>query len=280
RAVMVTGHVGYSDVSLLPRDWNQVWLCISSAALQDSRWLRELAVHLPHAVFVSFLPGLRDRELIHAQLCGQKLLTGLITFIAWQAPLPAEQVEKGEGIRYWLPPLTPALFEEGLEESAALLKRGGMWARTRRSLAGQMALGSSLLLCTIAALELSNWSFRDFRASPDTVLAAKAAREAMAIASAHHNTSPGMFPWMARSFWLRSGIFLSTYIVPFDIEAYLRFHFQKVGKQTELALSTWMMEAKNKGLSYREIEKLHRRLIVMRRDTDVHPTTLPDKDVW
>jgi 2-dehydropantoate 2-reductase len=36
--------------------------------------------------------------------------------------------------------------------------------------------------------------------------------------------------------------------MPFDLEAYLEFHFTKVGPQTRLMLETWVRHARDAGL--------------------------------
>ena len=77
QSVYVEDYQAYASFDSLPRDWDQVWLCVSSAAIQDATWIQQFSDHLPDSIFVSFLPGLRDKENIAAQLSGQKLVCGL-----------------------------------------------------------------------------------------------------------------------------------------------------------------------------------------------------------
>src|SRR5690554_5786596 len=91
-----------SDVEEVAQNrWDQVWLCISSTALKGD-WLAELCARIGDATLVSLQPGLEDLEYVAQVYDPAKIVAGLITFIAYQSPLPGDKL--GPGVAYLLPP--------------------------------------------------------------------------------------------------------------------------------------------------------------------------------
>jgi len=234
--------------------WDQVWLCISSTALLGD-WLGPLVQAAGEARLVSFQPGLRDGELVAAHLPPERVVKGLIAFSSWHSPLNAQD-RLPAGMAYWFPPLSPCLFEgEGAAFIVTLLRRGGLPARVGPAQA-TTARGSAFLLPTVAALECAGWTFAGLREGPWSALAADAAKEAMAIAAAHLSIGKGPMGALANGCMVRLASRAAPVVAPFDIEAFLRAHFEKVGDQTELALDTWITEGQSRGLPVSRITEL------------------------
>ena len=238
--------------------WDQVWLCVSSPALRQGDWLDGLIAAIGDATLVTLQPGLEDRALLLARLPAERLVSGMITFIAWAAPLPGEQLSP-PGIMVWVPPLSPSPFSGDPARVEAIVNRlrsGGLAAREVADVAANTAIGSGVLLPFIASLETAGWTFAGFRAGGASAMAVAAIREAVAVSAAYHAVKPPfglrlLAPWM-----LRLASRLVPRVAPFDVETYLRYHFTKVGDQTRAGLETWISEGARRGLSVEALRRL------------------------
>ncbi len=246
--------------------WDQLWLCISSPALQGD-WLGPTLAAVGSARVVSFTPGLRDGELLGSYLPAERRLKGLITFSAWEAPLPGAPSGPAH-LAYWSPPLSPNLFEgPGAAEIAAQLRAGGLSARQGPAEA-MTARGSSILLPAVAAMECAGWTFAGLRSAPWAGLAGRAAAEALAISSAHLGVGSGPMGILAGAGLLRLLSHAAPLVAPFDIERFFEVHFRKVGQQTSLALKSWIAEGQGRGLPVQALQELDEALTRSRHATD------------
>lgn len=238
--------------------WDQLWICVSSTGLRGD-WLPPLLAAAPTATVVTLQPGLEDRALLLEHVAADRLVTGLITFIAWQAPLPGEDAPDPPGIMYWLPPLVSVPFSGPAHRVLPLtevLRRGGMRARTQDDLPAQMAVSAAAMSPAMAALETAGWSLAAFRRGDAAALGAAAGRQSMLTAAAYHNRPP---PAAARLLWpltLRLIALVGPRVVPFDLETYLRYHFTKVGDQTRSALRTTLRQARENRQPHDAVERL------------------------
>lgn len=245
--------------------FDQLWLCISSAGLAEAG-LGELIDAAGDALLLSFQPGLRDGELLRARVGAGRLARGIITFSAWNAPLPGEPPTEPH-LAYWTPPLSPGLFEgPAAGEIAARLQSGGLPARPGP--AGAMtARGSAILLPLVAAMECGGFTFAGLRTAPWAELAGRAARQALAISMAHEGIGAGPMGLLAHGGVLRLVSHLAPLVAPFDIERFFAVHFQKTGAQTMLALGAWIEEGRARGLPVDAIEVLRDHLTRVRNET-------------
>lgn len=229
--------------------WDQVWLCISSTALRGD-WLPAIVAAMGDAALVSLLPGLRDRDLLTPLVPPERLVIGLIAFSSWHAPLDGEALPE-PGMAWWHPPMSPSLFSGPpalVDPIVAALRAGGCPA-ARGDATAAAARGSSFLVPVVAAMECAGWSFAGLRQARHATLAARAAREALAISTAHLGLSPGPAALLASPTVVRLATRAVPLVAPMDFEAFLRVHFSKVGDQTLLALDTWVDEGKARGLA-------------------------------
>lgn len=253
-------------------DYDQVWLCVASNALQGA-WLDELGAALPKATFVSLQPGLEERRALEQRLGAERLVHGLITFIAWQAPLPGESLSP-PGIMYWLPPLSATPFSgarERVQPIVETLRRGGCPAKRVDDVAVMAAAGESLLQPLVAALEASDWSFAKLSRGPMLAVGVTGIRQTFAIASAYLGRKLPPLVHLARPSLVRLVIWLAPKVLPFDIERYMAYHFSKVGAQTRMLLASYIEQARAKQLPHDALDTLHARLLALPRGHDEHP---------
>jgi 2-dehydropantoate 2-reductase len=229
--------------------FDEVWLCVSSPALQGE-WLGALAEATPGAVWVLLQPGIDDRALLLRHVPEARLVQGLIPFMSWMAPLPGEQV-RVPGVMFYQPPLTPAPFsgpKEAVNTIVSTLRRGGQPARAAANVDLETALGSSLLLPIVGALELHGWSFSRLRGEGGTAAAATCARATVAIAARIHGQAPP--PWLGLvrgpALWLAT--LIAPVALPLDLERFFERHFRKVGDQTRGSLQALVERGQGFGM--------------------------------
>ncbi len=227
---------------------DEVWLCMSSTALKGD-WLEPLLRASGQARVVTLQPGLEDRAHLLEFVPEERLVTGLIGFMSWQAPLPGEQVTPG--VRFWHPWTMTSVFSgSGAEDIVRRLKAGGCPCKAGDARV-EMALGSALLQPIVGHLECVDWTFS--RLSERSARVAACQQQVMAVAAGFLGvptkmTPPGFVITLAGS--------LVPAVVPVDIQAFFRWHFTKVGDQTRAMLVTWIEQGKARGLPVDEIEAL------------------------
>jgi 2-dehydropantoate 2-reductase len=224
--------------------FDQIWLTVASDALRGP-WLDELLAASREAAVVLLQPDLDDRKLLLERVEEARLVQGLIGFLSFQSPLPRAP-NLPEGIGYTLLPGSLNAFDGSrAEEVVALLRKGGMSARRQSDLPGRSAERSATTVPIIAGLEAAGWSIAGFTAGPWLSLSLSASREALAVVSHSLSRPPKrVAPRLAVAVALK----LAPRFTPFDLEAYLEFHFSKVGPQTRLMLETWVRHARDAGL--------------------------------
>ena len=225
--------------------WDVVWLCVSSPALGGA-WLGALLAAVGSAVVITLQPGLEDRANLLNHVPEARLVSGMIPFAAWPAPLHGESGEKH--LAYWLPPFSRTPFDTAAaSDTVSVLKRGGAGATIASGLAKQAALGSSVLLNVIASLECAGWTFAGFRHGEWPEQAWASSQEAMAVSAAYLDEEVGPLRWLVRPWVFRLATRLAPMVVPFDLEGMLQVHFSKVGDQTLTSLDTWIDQASSQG---------------------------------
>ncbi len=241
--------------------WDQIWLCTSSDALRTPL-MRELLARVGHATLVCLQPGPEDATLLRAQLQDPaQLLQGLITFISYQSPLPGHSAP--EGISYYLPALTPALFsgaEARVRPAVQALKNGGMKARAVPDLHAAAAGADGLLIPLVAALELHDWQLAGFAGSETFALGRAAAREALDILACEQGAHTAMTKFALNPLLSRSALLLAPRLLPLPLQAYLQYHFSKVGVQTRQMLETYAVLGERHALPVIRLRELRRRL--------------------
>ena len=232
--------------------WDQVYVTVSSAALRGA-WFEELARDIGDATLVLLQPGPDDRDYALAHVPAERLVQGVISLVSYAAPLPGETRFPEPGMAYWFPP-APSPFsgpEARRDEVVNALKRGGMPAARHADVSRVVDFPNAGSMPLLLHLEASNWSFarafHDDRRGLDASLAA--GRQAMAVVAKRSGRRvPLLLRLGLRGVTLRLGTALARFIVPFDLETYVRAHFTKVADQTRMVVGRFVALGRERGL--------------------------------
>ena len=242
-----------SPADVAATGWDQVWFTTASDALRQP-WLDDFLPATGRATLVVLQPDPEDIQYVRDHGAGDRLIVqGLIEFSAWQSPLPHEPADQ-QGITWLSPPGSAALFDSECAESAtivATLARGGLRAGARPDLPAHAARMSALVNPLIAGLELADWKIDRLRGHAALAIAIAASREAVIAESARHGTPvPLPMQLLLNGPAVGALLRLLPWVPGFNAEAFLHYHFSKVGRQTRLLLGTYRRHAENLGLPH------------------------------
>ena len=247
--------------STVPSDAHEVWLCTASNAVSDP-WLRELLGRLPRGTRVlSWLPGAGIADELRDHLPrGLDLAQGEVSFLSFQAPLSSE-ITATDGIAYWTPGLGAMLDRSrGGRSAAQRLRRGGLPAVVLPGFDICAPALAAFTTVAVAVLEIEGWNRDAFRRRSERMLAARAIRQAAQSDAAHVSRRRGDAGerLVATVLWVLPRI--PRRAPPFDLDAYLEFHFSKVGEQTRHLLRRWAEHSARGGTRPAELDLVIRRL--------------------
>lgn len=237
--------------------WDAVWLCVSSPALRGD-WLPAMLAATGNATVVALTPGMDDLAYLGERCNPERVVAGMIAFVAWQSPLPGEHREP-PGIAYFFPPMQPSPFsgtDARVVPIVAALRAGGCPARRVADASAQGAVGSSILLPLVAGLEAAGWSFVQFGRGPWIHTATAAAREALSIVARKRGGSPAVVRHLVRPWAARLVLWVAPRLVPVNLEVYMKYHFTKVGDQTRQVLASLQGHAQSLALPHAAIDAL------------------------
>jgi 2-dehydropantoate 2-reductase len=213
---------------------------------------------------VSLLPGFHDGAYVARFVDPQRIVSGMISFISFHAPLPGDEGYAEPGMAYWLPPLSPSPFSGPpalVAPVVAALKAGGLPATVADDVPRMSIYPGAMFCGHIAALEAAGWTFAGIRHGNQLALAAQASREAMAVGAAEIGGKPPlMLRLLVRPLVVRVVLRLAPLLFPFDLETYTRVHFTKVGDQMRLSLPQYIESGKKHGVGVAALEQLARML--------------------
>lgn len=262
------GHPRITDWQLAARqDWQSIWLAVDSTALTGA-WVSQLGTACGKATVVRFQTGTTGIDALAEHVPRAQLVSAMIPFVAWWAPLtPDQQEADGPHMRVWHPPLMATPLSGAVDRAhdiASLLRAGGLRARLVPNASVQGAMGSAILLPTIAGLEVAGWRLRALRSRPGLDRMVAAVREAQQITGAVFET-PVVGSALIRPAVFQLATHLAPPLAPLDLETYLRVHFTKVGAQTRAALTGLVEAAHDRNLPCSALEELLHALQESRR---------------
>jgi hypothetical protein len=227
-----------------------VFLTVPSDAL-ESPFLQSLAKGFGDATIVGLQPGLDDRQrLVALGVREAQLVRGLISLVSFHAPLSPTDALQTEGTGYWFPPMSPWAFDgpaERVDAVVSALRRGGMPAAKKVGLEEELVFFTAALLVTVRSLEKKGWSLSALAADPSD--STKATAQSLAVVERRLSQKTPLGPSLVAASWLVSlGARVAPFVVPFDLEAYLRVHFTKVAPQSRLLLGDLVREGQTLGL--------------------------------
>jgi ketopantoate reductase len=260
RAIAPVRFEGFDVISSLAeisaRSFDQVYVTLPSDAVR-SPWMRELANALPRdATVVSLQPTREDRAaILEAGVPEDRLVSGMIAFVAYAAPLEGETRFAKPGMAYWFPPLGASPFSGPKGRARAvveLLRRGGLPARTHPDVPRAVGFPTAIGMSYLTALEAAGWSLGALARGPLLALGARAGREASEIVR-HGSGAPDLGTRVAaglsrRAPLVRMGLWIAERMAPFPVEEYLRVHFTKVGAQTRLIVASLIEQGREAAL--------------------------------
>lgn len=236
--------------------FDQIWLCTPADALSGP-WLDALAAAQPGALWVNLTPGREANTRMLGLVPEERVVTGLISLISYEAPLPGETRFPGPGTAYWFPHFGPSPFVGArASEAVQALRAGGQPAVIGGGSADRQAFPTAVLMPVLLGLEAEAWSFARLRGSESLAMAVRAGQEAVRITE--HQTgqrAPAPMRWV-RPWMLGLVSRLATWVIPMDIETYLRVHFTKVRPQTLLFVESYLAYAARAGLPAPELRRL------------------------
>lgn len=240
--------------SLKKQKWDYVVLCMASNSLKGE-WLDELLNAIGAANVVSLQPGLNDHDYLLTKIPAVRLIDGTIPIISYESPLAGES-RNIPGTAYWIPPGGTAAFSgEALPRDALVevFNRGGLKSKSVRNARKENLIAAPVLTLFIAALEKENWSLEKLF-SGDLVRKACLAMPEAVAANALKAGVAKPATWMLKPLLFKSILSASKFLVPFDLETYLKVHFTKVGEQMRESLLAYEDFAKKENLSSQKLE--------------------------
>jgi hypothetical protein len=223
--------------------WDAVVLTVASDALAAS-WLEPLGRATGGATVAVMQPGIRDVERVAQSIDRARLVQGLIGIIAFRTPLEGDPRFVEPGVAYWFPPFVRTLFEgDRSRPIVEAFQRGKLPVARNDGIASVSGFGAAVLEAHMAALELEGWSFSAARTGRWMAVASRASRQLAEVAARIVGQRP---PAILSLVSPTASTFLAPVaraVMPFDVEAYLRAHFTKVGPQTVAYLESALREA-------------------------------------
>ncbi len=258
-------------------------LAMSSAALRPvdttNHWFESFSKVIGQATVVTLQPSLKDRNYLLQFISAERLVSGVISMIAYQAPLPGEDLARltpsEPHTAYWFLPFSKFEFSGPSVITAdicSLLKNGGMPASPAPLQSHGINLSlpyiSAALTVLLVSLELEHWSFKNLRNSTYFNEMILAVNETLAVVSAFHErnqvSTPKVFLIILKPLLRPVVRFLlgpAQRWAPLNLEWYFKTHFLKVLSQTHLAFNELIEEGKTQRLSTKNLENLRRELI-------------------
>jgi len=238
---------------------DQIWFTTPSPVYY-TEWFREFLKEVPSDRVVCFTPEGGRSEFIPESVGEDRLVFGGITFIAWQGG-PGRGGGQAGGVNFWLPPFSAIPLvgaEKACEEVMALLQKGGLRNTVQKEGFQEMqAAVTALMSAFVVGYQLSGWSFKAFRSSPWLKHAALGAREAaLSQLSGVGVFLRGLLKLIASAPVFFAVTLILPLLTPFDLEKYLKFHYQKTRDQTLTLLELFASDGEKRGLAVENIRSL------------------------
>lgn len=222
-------------------DYDLIVLAIPSTALRQLDWAT-LAPLVGDTPVLMLQPNSEDRALLLQHIPTQQLAEGLITLIAYQAPLHSPKMNQ---IDYYLPPMAmPISAAPALQQTLlALFNSSGIRAQASPSAVDDSRLPAAFLMTFLAALEQADWQFSQLRQRSDLLQRlSQAQRRLLPAVTAASSLQQSLVRIGCRPWLYQLALRLAPKLVPLPLESYLRYHFIKVRSQTYLYLAEYQQQ--------------------------------------
>ena len=231
-------HFGSFDVltqysQLEGRAWDQIYMCVPSTSLTGGL-LEGIKPYSGAATIVKIQPGLGDGERFKEHFNVSQIVSGMVSFISYRAPLSGETVTE-PGMAYWFPPLVKSMFSgpnDRVGEVVRALQAGGLPATAHTNVETLIGYVLAVEAPLTAGIERAGWSFQRFRHGRYLRLASQGIKEASEVVARYQRSKPPAFLKLINSLTIR----LASWLLPlgrvFPLEPYLEAHFTKVRAQS------------------------------------------------
>jgi len=249
----------YSQIG--SRIWDQIYFCVPSNALRGGL-LKQIGQRSGDATIIKLQPGIGDQRLFTEHFEESRLVTGMVSFVSYAAPLPQEKVIP-PGMAYWFPPLLKSRFSRSrdrVQEVVKVLKDGGLPAQVHPDVEPLVTFMLAVQAPLTAGLECSGWSFEQFRRSHLLKVACRAIKQATAIVANYLQSEPPRFMGALNCSLIRLGFSILPRRFPFDLELYLAAHYAKLHEQSCQHLDEYIEQATIAGLALDSLQELRQRL--------------------
>jgi ketopantoate reductase len=238
-----------------------VVLCTSTPALLDGGWFDRVAARRGRATILALNVGEDVPGFLRARVPGEAITWGLVSFAAWPAPLPGQDLPR-PGMAWWVP-WGERLSFSGPDAAriVAVLQAGGLPSQVVSDVLTEVAFRGIVLSMVTASLAIEGWSFRALaRDRGQRILAIEAMRAWWRLAERRTGQpvpaslralTPGVLAAILRWFLPRA---------PLDFEAFFRRHYTKIAHQVTALLDQRIAHLRGAGLPAAPLETMAWRL--------------------
>jgi len=248
-ARMNPAHFGSFDVlteysQIEGQSWDQIYVCVPSSGLTNEL-LEGIKAYAGNATIVKIQPGLEDLSRFTGHFEESQIVSGMVTFISYAAPLNGETVAE-PGTAYWFPPLIKSQFSGSdvrVQAVVSALRAGGLPARAHRDVEALAGYVLALEAPLMAGVECAGWSFRRLGQSHWLKVATQGIKDASEVVAAHQHSSPPVFMKLVNRLTIRLALWFLPKGRVIPLEAYLEHHFTKVRAQSLQHLDDYLERA-------------------------------------
>ena len=242
-------HFGSFDVltrysQLESRSWNQIYMCIPSTSLTDGL-LEGIKTYGGAATIVKIQPGPGDWERFTEHFDVSQIVSGMVSFISYRAPLGGETVAE-PGMAHWFPPLVRSMFSglgDRVRGVVSALQAGGLPARAHPDVENLVSYIVAVEAPLTAGIQSAGWSLRRFNKSRWLKVACRGIKEALQLAGKHQQSNAPIFTQLVNCLTIRLAIWFLPKERVFPLEPYLEHHFMKLRSQSLQHLDDYLEQA-------------------------------------
>jgi 2-dehydropantoate 2-reductase len=243
------------------REWDVVLLGISSAALRGDLAATTLRATGRATVVVLHL-DLDNVQVVTGLVGPERVVCGEIPFLSYESPLPGE--EGPVGLAYYRPRFGPTPLagpDIPVTRLRGVLEAGGMPCRVMPDIERTTAITASVGYNLIAGAEAEEWDLARMRKGGRVGDATAAARQGLHISTtAAGRSAPPLLRLGLRPQLVGAVLWILPRVAPFPLEAFLRYHFDKIGSQTQDVLDGLIEQGLELDLPVDRLQALRARL--------------------
>lgn len=242
-------------------NWDIIILALPSNALTSIEFDK---IHSKNATVILLSPGQQDKSiLVENAILEAQIVSNMVSMISFNADLSqANELEpksdqlrqQSSHLRYYLPPFGKFLFSgssaQRVDEVVKLFATT-LPATACDSVFDELVHANILLLCTVLGLEKCDWSFAKLRQNrrQRQVIVRHIKAFNLAIYRHYQIKTPRYYK-LITPFAINVALLILPLLTPFNLEAYLSYHYQKVLPQSLQHLQECVDICRAQNISY------------------------------